>query len=174
MTSNGYTCRQIAYKCFYLYSYTPPGRRHPSFHVRGPVLTLRLSFPSVSGKVWNVALAQESESPPLPLSAPASQRKKKKKTQRLSRRDVKANIWTPRQQQQPPISASHASRKTVLINTPHAHTHSSTQTAAPLHTHTQLVLIWIWIWKSKEWPKHTHIHTHTQTGESVNGQGRWS
>ena len=69
----------VTYKCFYLYSYTPPGRRHPSFHVRGPVLTLRLSFPSVSGKVWNVALAQESESPPLPLSAPASQRKKKKK-----------------------------------------------------------------------------------------------
>lgn len=67
----------VAYKCFYLYRYTPPGQRHPSFHVRGPVLTLRLSFPSVSGKVWNVALAQESESPPLPLSAPASQKKKK-------------------------------------------------------------------------------------------------
>lgn len=62
----------LAYKRTYFHRYTPPARRHPSCHGRGPVLTLRLSFPSGSGTVWIVASAQESESPQAPLSAPAS------------------------------------------------------------------------------------------------------
>jgi len=76
----------VTYTCILFYRNTPPGQRHPSCRGRGPVLTLHLSFLSGIGKVWIVASAQESENPPLPLSAPAS-----KGTQIPSGRDVKVN-----------------------------------------------------------------------------------
>lgn len=133
-----FSVETVAYKCIkcmYFYRYTPPGRRHPSCHGRGPVLTARLSFPSGSGKVWIVASAQESENPPLPPSSPASKR---------DARDERAGCQSERHSRT--TSASHicpdgtASRKTMLI-THHMLTLTQVSNQLHHHTHTQLVLI---------------------------------
>lgn len=122
----------VAYKYVHFSRYTPPGQTHPSCHGRGPVLTVRLSFLSGSGKVWIVASAQESENPPLPLSAPAS-----KGTRGLSRWDVKVNTKTPQQ----PTSASRicpdctASRQTMLVT---HHMLTLTQVTNQLHHYTHM------------------------------------